>query len=170
CTQGTRVEIMKNITEWANASEREVYWMGGMAGTGKSTIAKSLCETFEEKMQILAGAFFCSRQLPDCRDYTKIIPTIAFQLAHYSCTFAEALTRELQKDSKLADKEIKKQMKWLLLKPWKEAANISKLTGKIPVVVIDALDECENIQLVLEPLLEAIKSRHLLGLKFLFTS
>ncbi|KIK58278.1 hypothetical protein GYMLUDRAFT_1006702, partial [Collybiopsis luxurians FD-317 M1] len=144
--------------------------MGGMAGTGKSTIAKSLCETFEEKMQILASAFFCSRQLPDCRDHTKIIPTIAYQLAHFSRTFAEALTKELQKDSKLADKEIKKQIRLLLLEPWKKTANISELTGKTPVIVIDALDECENIQLVLEPLLEAIKGRDLPGLKFLFTS
>ncbi|KIK58268.1 hypothetical protein GYMLUDRAFT_701502, partial [Collybiopsis luxurians FD-317 M1] len=170
CTEGTRVKILENITQWADTSETEVYWMGGMAGTGKSTIAKSLCETFEEKMQILAGAFFCSRQLPDCRDHTKIIPTIAYQLAHFSCTFAEALTKELQKDSKLAEKEIKKQIRLLLLEPWKKAANISELTGKTPVIVIDALDECENIQLVLEPLLEAIKGRDLPGLKFLFTS
>ncbi|KIK58273.1 hypothetical protein GYMLUDRAFT_105756, partial [Collybiopsis luxurians FD-317 M1] len=141
CTEGTRVQILKDITEWADTSKKEVYWIGGMAGTGKSTIAKSLCKTFDEK-QILAGAFFCSRQLPNCRDHTKIIPTIAYQLAHYSRTFNEALSRELQKDPTLADKEIKKQMKLLLQDPWKEAANISELTGKTPVIVIDALDEC----------------------------
>ncbi|KIK58309.1 hypothetical protein GYMLUDRAFT_102638, partial [Collybiopsis luxurians FD-317 M1] len=170
CTQGTRVEILKNITKWADTSESKVYWMGGMAGTGKSTIAKTLCETFEAEKQILGGAFFCSRQVPSCRDYTKIIPTIAYQLAHYSRTFAEALTKELQKDSRLADKETKKQMKLLLLGPWKEAANISELTGKTPIVVIDALDECEDVQLVLEPLLYAITNNDILGLKFVFTS
>ncbi|KIK55427.1 hypothetical protein GYMLUDRAFT_248679 [Collybiopsis luxurians FD-317 M1] len=97
CTPETRVEILEKIMKWANTtSEDQVYWIGGMAGTGKSTIAKSLCDAFEKEN--LAGAFFCSRQLEACRDHTRIIPTIAYQLAKYSQTFAEALTKELEKD------------------------------------------------------------------------
>ncbi|KIK59121.1 hypothetical protein GYMLUDRAFT_170069, partial [Collybiopsis luxurians FD-317 M1] len=169
CTQGTRAKILQKIEKWANAPEGQVYWMDGMAGTGKSTIAKSLCKTYEEK-QILAGAFFCSRQVPACREHTRIIPTIACQLAQYSCTFSEALTKELQKDTYLAGREVAKQMELLLLEPWKKTTNIKKLTGVTPVIVIDALDECTSIELVLEPLLNAIQTSKLSGLKFLFTS
>ncbi|KIK66972.1 hypothetical protein GYMLUDRAFT_142824, partial [Collybiopsis luxurians FD-317 M1] len=139
CTPGTRVEILDKIMKWANtASEDQVYWIGGMAGTGKSTIAKSLCDGFEKEN--LAGAFFCSRQLDACRDHTRIVPTIAYQLARYSHTFAEALTRELRNDRDLADKEINKQMAFLLMKPWEDTAN--KMTAVTPVIIIDALDEC----------------------------
>ncbi|KIK66938.1 hypothetical protein GYMLUDRAFT_156943, partial [Collybiopsis luxurians FD-317 M1] len=167
CTPGTRVEILEKIMKWANtASEDQVYWIGGMAGTGKSTIAKSLCDEFEKES--LAGAFFCSRQLDACRDYTRIIPTIAYQLARYSHTFAEALARELENDRDLADKDIDKQIAWLLMKPWEDTAH--KMTAVTAVIIIDALDECTDIKLFLEPLLNAIQSDGLLGLKFIFTS
>ncbi|KIK66981.1 hypothetical protein GYMLUDRAFT_915410 [Collybiopsis luxurians FD-317 M1] len=169
CTPGTRVEILEKIIKWANtASEDQAYWIGGMAGTGKSTIAKSLCDEFEKEN--LAGAFFCSRQLDACRDHTRIIPTIAYQLAQYSRTFAEALIKELQNQRDLADKDINKQMDLLLLKPWGEAAHVHKQTAVNPVIVIDALDECVNIKPFLERLLKAIQSGSLLGLKVLFTS
>ncbi|KIK66782.1 hypothetical protein GYMLUDRAFT_115683, partial [Collybiopsis luxurians FD-317 M1] len=139
CTPGTRIEILDKIIKWADASESQIYWISGMAGTGKSTIVKSLCKTFEQE-NLLAGAFFCSRQLPACRVYTRIIPTIAYQLARYSHTFAEALKKELGNDGDLADKEIDKQMD-LLLRPWKETA--PKLASAVtPVIIIDALDEC----------------------------
>ncbi|KIK55420.1 hypothetical protein GYMLUDRAFT_248670 [Collybiopsis luxurians FD-317 M1] len=153
--------------KWANTtSEDQVYWIGGMAGTGKSTIAKSLCDGF--KKENLASAFFCSRQLEACRDHTRIIPTIAYQLARYSQTFAEALTKELEKDRDLADKDINKQMDLLLRKPWEVTAH--KLTAVTAIIIIDALDECVDIKLLLEPLLKAIQSGSLLGLKFVFTS
>lgn len=111
-----------------------------MAGTGKSTIAKSICEKLEEK-KMLAGALFCSRQVEACRDHAKIIPTIASQLAYYSCTFADNLGIELESDPQLATKTIKKQM-GLLVKPWKSAVQGRGLSSITPAIVIDALDEC----------------------------
>ncbi|KIK66961.1 hypothetical protein GYMLUDRAFT_144614, partial [Collybiopsis luxurians FD-317 M1] len=141
CTPGTRVEILEQVIAWANTSEHQVYWIGGMAGTGKSTIVKSLCKTFEQA-NLLAGAFFCSRQLLACREHTRIIPTIADQLARYSHTFAEALIKELQNDRNLADKEIEKQMDLLLKKPWEKSVHVYRLTAVTPVIIIDALDEC----------------------------
>lgn len=139
-----------------------------MAGTGKSTISKSVCEQLEEK-GMLAGAFFCSRQLKACRDHVRIIPTLVYQLAHYSRTFAENLEMELKNDSQLAIKTIKKQMT-LLVKPWKAAVDAKGLSTVTPVIVIDALDESEGIQFVLEILIQAIQDGHLQNLKFFFTS
>ncbi|KIK58212.1 hypothetical protein GYMLUDRAFT_101803, partial [Collybiopsis luxurians FD-317 M1] len=140
CTPGTREQILEGIIEWANTPESQVYWMVGMAGTGKSTIAKSLC-TMLRKDKLLAGAFFCSRQLPTCCDHAKLIPTIAYQLAQYSHTFAKALTQELRVNPDLAYKDIKSQMK-LIINPWKAAANAKGLASIAPVIIIDALDEC----------------------------
>lgn len=168
CTPGTRTQILEDIEKWVLTSADQVYWMAGMAGTGKSTIAKSMCEKLEEN-EMLAGAFFCSRQVEACHDYVKIIPTIASQLAYYSCTFAENLAMELESDPQLATKVIKKQM-GLLVKPWKAAIQAKGLSAITPVIVIDALDECEGIQAVLESLIQAIEAGHIQKLKFIFTS
>src|ERR1700733_10590560 len=80
CTEGTRKTILGQLEKWAtDPATAAVYWLNGLAGTGKSTIAVSLCEMLAEK-EMLGASFFCSRQLPNCRDSRLIIPTSAYQL------------------------------------------------------------------------------------------
>ncbi|THU79247.1 hypothetical protein K435DRAFT_698261, partial [Dendrothele bispora CBS 962.96] len=172
CTDNTRVTILSDIMEWAQNDSSDAplgYWMCGMAGTGKSTIAKSLCLMLEEK-ELLAASFFCSRQIAECREYHHIIPTIAYQLAHYSCTFGETLERILEQKPGLASKEPATQMKELLIKPWDAVIKTKKFEDYSPVIVIDALDECEDISEVLKAMVPAIQNKQMIGLKFFFTS
>ncbi|CAE6535209.1 unnamed protein product [Rhizoctonia solani] len=43
CTKGTRTNILANMYQWATSRDSgNLYWMNGMAGTGKTTIAYSL--------------------------------------------------------------------------------------------------------------------------------
>ncbi|THU97559.1 WD40 repeat-like protein [Dendrothele bispora CBS 962.96] len=172
CTDNTRVTILSDIMEWAQNDSLDAplgYWMCGMAGTGKSTIAKSLCLMLEEK-ELLAASFFCSRQIAECREYHHIIPTIAYQLANYSCTFGEILESILEQKPDLASKEPVTQMKELLIKPWEAVIKAKKFESYSPVIVIDALDECEDISEVLKAMVPAIQNRQMMGLKFFFTS
>jgi adenylylsulfate kinase-like enzyme len=40
CLPNTRTELLENITKWANDNGgKPIFWLSGMAGTGKSTIA-----------------------------------------------------------------------------------------------------------------------------------
>src|SRR5687767_8104944 len=88
CTEGTRKTILAQLDEWAtDPAGARVYWLNGLAGTGKTTIAISLCKSLASK-GLLGASFFCSRQLPRCRDSRLIVPTIAYQLARFSSTFA----------------------------------------------------------------------------------
>src|SRR4051812_34880575 len=81
CTPETREKIMQDIKEWvADPKGAKLYWMNGMAGTGKTTILYSLCEWLENRRQ-LGGNHFCSRISSSCRDVNKIVPTLAYQLA-----------------------------------------------------------------------------------------
>ncbi|THU91294.1 WD40 repeat-like protein [Dendrothele bispora CBS 962.96] len=173
CTDGTRVTILNEIMDWVQDSDSPNaslgYWMCGMAGTGKSTIAKSLCLMLEEQ-QLLAGSFFCSRQIPECRDYHHVIPTIAYQLAYYSCTFGETLEKVLEEDQSIALKEPSDQVKKLLIQPWEAVKKTGRFGGHVPVIVIDALDECENVSEVLKAIVPAIQNKQMPGLKFFFTS
>ncbi|KAF5365439.1 hypothetical protein D9758_010875 [Tetrapyrgos nigripes] len=167
CIEGTRTEILENVIKWANEPSPDIpggYWMCGMAGTGKSTIAKSLCLKLGEE-GLLAGTFFCSRQIQECKEYHNVIPTIAYQLAQYSSEFAAVIREALNMDPDIAHKEPDKQIKQLFANLWKDIPPFYT-----PVVIIDALDECENISLVLKHLIPAIKNQEIPGLKFFLTS
>lgn len=172
CSPGTREKILTDIQEWATTSKPDNmlgYWMCGMAGTGKSTIAMSTCKILKDK-GLLAGTFFCSRQILECRDYRLVIPTLAYQLARFSKTFAMSLGDILSEDPDLPTKKPDEQVKALLIKPWMKVTEGGKMGKHTPVVVIDALDECEGISLVLKPLISAIQNKELPGLKFFLTS
>ncbi|KAH6881522.1 hypothetical protein BKA58DRAFT_371720 [Alternaria rosae] len=40
CLPGTRISLLEEIYSWANAQDEHcLYWLNGLAGTGKSTIA-----------------------------------------------------------------------------------------------------------------------------------
>ena len=61
CMPGTRVKILADLEAWASDGlSTKVYWLVGMAGTGKSTILHTLCEILDAK-NMLGGSFFCSR-------------------------------------------------------------------------------------------------------------
>ncbi|CAE6473985.1 unnamed protein product, partial [Rhizoctonia solani] len=95
CTPGTRISVLAHMNDWASMSSSDtgsIYWLNGMAGTGKTTIAYSLCSELDAKHQ-LAASFFCSRLLPECRDVNRIIPSISYQLAQYSLPFRAALLK-----------------------------------------------------------------------------
>ncbi|KAF9077079.1 hypothetical protein BDP27DRAFT_1255089, partial [Rhodocollybia butyracea] len=144
CAEGTRVQILEDIEKWATSPISQSswgYWMCGMAGTGKSTIAKSTCLLLEEK-GILAGSFFCSRQIPECRDYRLIIPTLAYQLAQYSETYGMILKDVLIKNPDISTKSPRDQIPKLLVDPWNIVCKAGHQEINTPVFVIDGLDEC----------------------------
>ena len=40
CMEGTREDVLHEIKSWFdNKEDKRVYWLNGLAGTGKSTIA-----------------------------------------------------------------------------------------------------------------------------------
>ncbi|KIK66262.1 hypothetical protein GYMLUDRAFT_111915, partial [Collybiopsis luxurians FD-317 M1] len=147
CNPGTRVWILAEIEAWATLSNpfnpfiASGYWISGMAGTGKSTIAMSVCQKLKAK-GVHAGSFFCSRQIPECRDYRLIIPTLCCQLAKFSRAFADSLDTALFKELDLTTKRPAEQVKHLLIEPWKVVSGIFKREQCVPVFVLDALDEC----------------------------
>lgn len=167
CTEGTRTAILAEMNKWSlDLNAPELYLMSGMAGTGKTTIACSFSNWLEEQKQ-LAASFFCTRTSPECRDASRIIPTIVYQLARYSMPFQSALCEVLGRDPDIGSKNITKQFERLLKVP------LLKVKEAIPenlVVVIDALDECDDrrgVKLVLNMLFKFAPS---LPLKFFVTS
>ena len=62
--KGTRVAILQDLEAWAMDTDApHIFWLSGMAGTGKSSIARSFAHILKEGGR-LGGSFFCSRQGP----------------------------------------------------------------------------------------------------------
>ncbi|QRW00940.1 hypothetical protein RhiJN_28958 [Ceratobasidium sp. AG-Ba] len=140
CTPNTRIEVLKDLKKWANDSSSEkIYWLNGMAGTGKTTIAYSFCEELKA-MERLAASFYCSRQVPTCRNVNQIVPTISYQLALFSRPFRHAVSGVLQ-TLDIHNQLLPDQFESLVAQP------LRAIHHTLPfdlVIVIDALDECED--------------------------
>ncbi|KAB5591834.1 Vegetative incompatibility protein HET-E-1 [Ceratobasidium theobromae] len=138
CTKDTRTAVLLQFNDWScDPNAPNVYWMSGMAGTGKTTLAYTFCETLKKQKQ-LGASFFCTRTTAECRDVGRIIPTIAYQLARYSLPFKLALCRILGNDPDISTRTISTQFERLVRDPILEVKNT------IPenlIVAIDALDE-----------------------------
>ncbi|KAG8693930.1 hypothetical protein FRC11_002545, partial [Ceratobasidium sp. 423] len=141
CTENTRTKILGDSVAWAdNPGGAKIYWMNGMAGTGKTTIAYSLCEELAATGQ-LAASFFCTRTSHECREAKRIIPTIAYQLARCSTPFRHALCGVLDKDPDIGTRIVSTQFELIIARPLQMAKD--NMANNL-VVVIDALDECSD--------------------------
>ncbi|KAG8740699.1 hypothetical protein FRC11_000129, partial [Ceratobasidium sp. 423] len=166
CTEGTRIGVLDGLDEWVDAVPSPIYWMNGMAGTGKTTIASTFCERVERR-KLLAASFFCSRSSAECRNVTRIVPTIAYQLAQYSTPFQSALCEILGQNPDIGSKNTLRQFEQLLKEPLLQVKDA--IPGNL-VVVIDALDECDDrtgVKLVLDTLFRHAAQ---VPLRFLVTS
>ncbi|KAH7339330.1 hypothetical protein B0J17DRAFT_627457 [Rhizoctonia solani] len=134
------IDVSRVTFSESHSPPGSVYWMNGMAGTGKTTIAYSLCQGLEIGYK-LAASFFCSRALPECRDVNRVIPSIAYQLARFSHPFRFALCGTLEKDPDIYTRLPRLQFDALIVRPLLQVKNT--LPDSL-VVIIDALDECEN--------------------------
>jgi hypothetical protein len=96
CLRGTRKGVLWEIERWLmGEQEQRVFWLNGLAGTGKSTIAQTFAETSFADGQ-LGASFFCSRDFDDRSNLQAIFPTLAFQLAYRYPSFPKGATPGLE--------------------------------------------------------------------------
>ena len=137
CLRGTRGAVLNGIELWArDPGASSIYWLNGLAGTGKSTIAKTIAERLFADGR-LGASFFCSRDFEDRRDLQLIFPTLATQLARNYPKFRSILVPLIQSDPGIAYVSLYSQMEKLIVRP----LNKSSIST---VIVIDALDECKD--------------------------
>ena len=163
CLKGTRRDVLLQIEQWLIEDEgRSLFWLNGLAGTGKSTIAQTFAEIgFADGK--LGASFFCSRDFEDRNNLRAIFPTLAFQLAHRYPQFREHLLLVLGANRDVERESLDSQLEKLIIGPLRET-RISTL------IIIDALDECLDT----EPAsaLLSLLSRHIheiLQVKFFVT-
>jgi len=166
--EGTRVSLLNVLRQWSmDVTTPPIFWLDGMAGTGKSAIARSFC-LFLDDEQRLGGSFFCLRGDESRATVKRILPTLACFLARRDSQYQTSLLKILQDVPDVADSTIALQVKFLLEKPLR---SVSVNQQRPPLVLtIDALDECsdaEGVKQLLNKLLSVSKD---LPVKFFLTS
>jgi len=137
CLRGTRADVLLQLEHWLkDKQDHHVFWLDGLAGTGKSTIAQTFAETCFTDGK-LGASFFCSRDFEDRSNLQTIFPTLAFQLAYRYLPFREELLRVLEANPSVAQESLCSQMERIIVDPLK-ATRIRTL------IIIDALDECKD--------------------------
>ncbi|KAJ7828348.1 WD40-repeat-containing domain protein [Mycena olivaceomarginata] len=143
CMPGTRVSVLAELMTWATDPQAPpIYLLTGMAGAGKSAIARTFARLLDRKM-LLGASFFCPRASEARSNVGGIIPSLTFHLAWHSEPYARALIDALKTNPGVTFnlRPIDFQFTTLMLQPSQALIN----QGQALIVIIDALDECSSI-------------------------
>ncbi|KAJ5494255.1 hypothetical protein N7463_010342 [Penicillium fimorum] len=145
CLLGTRTEILRDIIEWAmSPSQKSIFWLNGMAGTGKSTISRTVAGLLKDRNHLGANFFF-KRGEGDRGNAKKFFPTLVKQLMLRISELRSGVQKALDHDPDIISKSPREQFEKLLLQPLLDLNQLGQ-QPQIVVIVIDALDECEHEQ------------------------
>lgn len=163
CLEGTRAGVLEEIEGWiarrtaddvdsigpstgprqagqpTSRADARIFWLNGIAGTGKTTIAYTVAERCHTS-GILAGCFFCSRSDADCNDVQKIWTTVAYQIALRFPAFKLRMVEALRNDPHIIYAHAPTQLRTLII----DILTAVKADLVDCIVVIDALDECRD--------------------------
>ena len=153
---GTRKSILKQIITWASngleqTDGKNTYWIYGVPGTGKTSLAHSICASLHDKEQ-LAGAFFCRRDDQELKEPRNILLTLIHKLAILFPPFRSIVAECLRNDPNVRPES----MGYTLFLDF--IRKLPRRPKRTLVFVIDALDECgspESRPGVLQALIDA---------------
>jgi NACHT domain len=170
CYQGTRVEVLRQIDTWASDRGSEcIFWLNGMAGTGKSTVSRTVAHNLADKGD-LGASFFFKRGEGNRGHAGFFIATIATQLVRNIPSLAPHVENAIKADA-ISTKALKRQFESLVLQPL-EKLRTGRQKDSRTVIVIDALDECdreEDIRTIIR-LFSQVQRMSSVQLKFFLTS
>lgn len=143
CMDGTRIDIINDIvirlTSDPDPSQRLVI-LSGPAGSGKSTIAKSVASILAEEKHVLAASFFFSRNYAERKEIKYLPSTLARQLAD-NVDFRRLLVDFVDTDrTGILSAEPRLQFQKLVV----DLLEKMPPSAKPWVICVDALDECGN--------------------------
>ncbi|KAK7423041.1 hypothetical protein QQX98_001331 [Neonectria punicea] len=143
CLQNTRVELLNHINDWIHdPNGKTIFWLNGMAGTGKSTISRTIARSLASH-GLLGANFFFKRGETDRGNLAKLFTTIARQLALNQPALGPKIKERFDSDHTIVGKAAQVQFKTLILDAFSACAHLFR-DGTPLVIVIDALDECER--------------------------
>ena len=117
CLANTRVEIQQQIMGWAKRRDgKHIFWLSGMAGTGKSTIARTIAQSFAGQGR-LGASFFFKRGEGDRGTASKLFTTIAIDLMIRIPEMRSRIRNVIEVDPSITEKKLNDQFVKLIQEP-----------------------------------------------------
>jgi hypothetical protein len=166
CMKDTRESILGQIIAWVTdqTDGGNTYWIYGLPGIGKTSLAHSICASLDDKEQ-LAGAFFCRRDDQELKEPINILPTLIRKLAILFPPFRSIVAECLGNNPNVTPESMQPTLFLDFIR------KLPRIPEKTLVFVIDALDECGSTESrpgVLKALTDVTK--HAPWLKVIITS
>ncbi|OJJ66295.1 hypothetical protein ASPBRDRAFT_188620 [Aspergillus brasiliensis CBS 101740] len=138
CLPGTRETLFDKIGKWTKDRQgQQIFWVNGVAGTGKSTIAKSVASNLAKQGRLGASYFFESGT--ERGSAQLIFRTIAVQIAQSQEVMRHYIADAVDHNPGIDDFTLEQQWSKLLHEPLKKCVLLEPI-----FIVIDALDECDE--------------------------
>ncbi|TFK59544.1 hypothetical protein BDN72DRAFT_966032 [Pluteus cervinus] len=144
CLDNTRVSTLLELQDWAQSKENPIFWLCGIAGTGKSTIATTFVQQLMESKQ-LAAFFTCRRDHNDLKNPLQLLRNICYRLAQVYKPYGRLVAQTIEQDPQFGSGmvSIKSFFTDFFEKPIQTLGDVDGFAQSL-VIVIDALDECGN--------------------------
>ncbi|PGH09068.1 hypothetical protein GX51_00821 [Blastomyces parvus] len=176
CLQCTRIDTLNLVQQWSHALHdyKCIFWLKGMAGTGKSTIARTVAGKLASEAR-LAGSFFFSKRRANLTNAAQLFTTLSSQLTEVLPGLRSHVCAAIEERRDIAGKSLSEQWEHLIFRPLVRLDD-SLREGLYPpfelVFVIDALDECEGDDDLKEilPLFSQLKDFRIIKLRVFMTS
>ncbi|KIM19869.1 hypothetical protein M408DRAFT_82921, partial [Serendipita vermifera MAFF 305830] len=141
CLEGTRLDILEKVNNWAmDMDAPNILWINGYPGTGKSAIATSIVERLRLTGR-LGSSFFFQRDRGKFMTPHNLWRTVAHDLGcRYSDIRKHLLAALAEEETVLTTYNIDQLFLKFIEKPLVASNDIP--TENLPIIVIDALDEC----------------------------
>ncbi|KAJ2932132.1 hypothetical protein H1R20_g4964, partial [Candolleomyces eurysporus] len=154
CHPETRVAVQDEVVGWicdgnSDDEPKEIMWVTGPAGSGKTAIMGSVADTCQAK-GILAGTHFFSSfsESANRRSKQYFVPTLAYQLVQHKTLsqVAEQILSAIEHNPAVFEQKLEVQLDQLILEPLRACQNHPERPEWPKVILIDGLDECEADQ------------------------
>lgn len=144
CMKGTRQDVLTTIYEWIDdLNAPNILWLRGHPGVGKSAIAASVVEKLQT-LRRYGSSFFFQREQAILRTPAALWRTVAFDLARKYPTVRKTLLAKLHaEDVSPSSVHLSNLFRHLIYEPLAASTDIP--LGRLPVIVVDALDECGGL-------------------------
>ncbi|EEA23686.1 hypothetical protein TMatcc_006767 [Talaromyces marneffei ATCC 18224] len=169
CHPETRIDLRRQIREWAQDQQgKTMFWLKGMAGTGKSTISRTVAESFDKEGK-LGASFFFKRSEANRSTMKMLFTTICAQLLQKIPLLITHVEMAIDTDPNISDKLMGEQFEKLICQPLSQIQRDLPLASKF-IIVIDALDECAQDGDTLLRLLSQTRNKWSPSLQIFITS
>jgi hypothetical protein len=176
CYPNTRIDVMEAIMEWISNVDsqdaRNLLWLHGPLGSGKSTVAQTVAERCIKNNRKLAGSFFFSSAASDRNTDSHLVATIAHQLTHSIPGVDAVLGPVIKANPSIFESSLEDQIESLIVKPLMQAVQGLEPYTWPYLVIVDGVDECTE-QTTQRDIIRAIGTAindHELPLRFIITS